>query len=134
MPSGATATSGTVTGPALSAGNIIEFAAQPGVLYTVAAVGAGNITLTTPFLSNNDNPISSSATLVTPSPASVPTNAQLSTDLGEYVNPGTAIPPPHYPFAPQTMTPLPTVLSGMFARTLQLGLAVPVVPSAIVFS
>lgn len=119
---------------ALAATNIIEFAAQPGVLYTVAAVGTGTITLTTPWTGLNDNPIASSATLITPSPAAEPTNAQLSTDAGEFVNPGTAVPPPNPPLAPQTMTPSPIFLSGMFARTLQLALAVPVVPSAIVLS
>jgi hypothetical protein len=124
----------------LSAGNQIEFAAQPGVLYTVAAVGGkmgggpGIVTLTTPYTGLNDNPIVSSATLVTPSPAAPPTNAQLASPVAEFVNPGTAVPPPNPPLAPQTMTPLPTFLSGMFARTLQLALAVPVVPSAIVVS
>jgi hypothetical protein len=121
-------------GPALAAGNTIEFAAQPGVVYTILAVGAGNITLTTPWTGLNDNPIASSAMLITPSPAAEPTNAELSTDLGEFVNPGTAVPPPSQPLAPQTMTPSPTFLSGMFGRTLQLALAVPVVPSAIVLS
>ena len=120
--------------PPLVAGNTIEFAAQPGVPYTLAAVGAGTITLATPYTGLNDNPIVSSATLVTPSPATPPTDAQLSTLTGEFVNPGTAIPPPNAPLAPQTMSPSPLFLSGMFARTLQLALAVPVVPSAIVLS
>lgn len=120
--------------PPLLATNVIEFAAQPGVLYTIAAVGAKNITLTTAWTGLNDNSILSSATLVTPSPAAEPTNTQLSTDMGEFVNPGTAVPPPRAPLAPQTMTPSPTFLSGMFGRTLQLALAVPVVPSAILLS
>jgi hypothetical protein len=122
------------TGPALATGNTIEFAAQEGVIYTVKSVGSGTITLTTPFTGLNDNPILSSATLLTPSPAAEPTNAQLSGAVGEFVNPGTAVPPPALPLAPQTMTPSPTFLSGMFARTLQLSMAVPVSLSTIVLS
>jgi len=118
----------------LSAGNVISFAAQPDEIYTIAAVGPGTITLTSVYRGLNDNPLSSSATLVTPSPASVPTAAQLNTTVGEFVNPGTAVPPPNRPLAPQTMSPSPTFLSGLFARTLQLAMAVPVVPSAIVLS
>ena len=122
------------TGPALAPTNQIEFAAQPGVLYTVAAVGAGNILLTTAYTGLNDDPILSSARLVSPTPALPPTAAQLSGAMAEFVNPGTAVPPPRQPLAPQTMSPSPVFLSGMFARTLQLALAVPVVPSAIVLS
>jgi hypothetical protein len=118
----------------LSVGNTIEFATQPGVLYVVAAVGSGTITLATPYTGLNDNPIASSATLVTPSPATPPTTAQLSGGVGEFVNPGTAVPPPNPPLAPQKMSPSPVFLSGLFARTLQLALAVPVVPSAILVS
>jgi hypothetical protein len=119
---------------ALSAGNTIEFAAQPGCLYTIEAVARGNITLATPWTGLNDNPIASGAILVTPSPAAPPTTAQLSGGVSEFVNPGTAVPPPSLPLAPQMMTPSPTFLSGMFARTLQLALAVPVVQVAIVVS
>jgi hypothetical protein len=118
----------------LVAGNMIEFAAQPGTLYTIAAVGPGNITLTTPYTGLNDNPLLSSATLISPSLVGEPSNAQLSTLTSEFVNPGTAVPPPNPPFAPQTMSPSPSFLSGLFARTLQLAVAVPVVPSAIVLS
>jgi hypothetical protein len=109
---------------AIHAGNELEFAAQPGVLYEVQAVGPGTITLTTPYEGGvNSNPVLSSAFLITPTPAQQPTNSQLSTLTGEYVNPGTA---------PVFVTP--TFLSGLFARTLQLAMAVPVVPSTIVVS
>ena len=123
---------------ALATTNFIEFAAQPGVPYKVLAVSGngsrGVITLATPWTGLNDNPILSSATLVSPSPAAEPTNAQLSGAVAEFVNPGTAVPPPNRPLAPQTMSPSPTFLSGMFGRVLQLALAVPVVPTAIVLS
>lgn len=127
----------------LAAGNTIQFAAQMDVntpfgaepmIYTVEAVSPRLVKLTTPWRGLNDNPIASSATRVTPSPAAEPTSDQLSGPVAEFVNPGTAVPPPNRPLAPQTMTPSPTFLSGMFARTLQLKLAVPVVPTAIVVS
>jgi len=117
----------------LSAGNTIQFAAQPDEVYTIDAVGKGNITLTTPYTGLNENPILSSATRVDPTQATVPVFALAST-LAEFVNPGTAVPPPNPPLAPQTMTPTPTFLSGLFARTIQLALAVPVVQSEIVVS
>jgi hypothetical protein len=120
--------------PALVAGNVVEFAAQPGVLYTLKTVGTGTVTLTTPYTGLNDNPISSSATVVSAVAGVPPSSAQLASSVAEFVNPGTAVPPPSQPLAPQTMSPAPVFLSGMFARTLQLELAVPVVPSAIVLS
>jgi hypothetical protein len=135
----------------LSPGNTIQFALQDAVdtpfgaqplIYTIATVSPKLLTLTQPWGGLNDNPVASSATLLTPSPAAPPTGAQLASPLAEFVNPGTAIPPPSPPDSPQTMSPqlsvapgpVPNFLSGYFARTLQLALAVPVVPSAITLS
>jgi hypothetical protein len=119
----------------LAANNTITFAADPNhEIYTVATVGPGYVVLTRPYRGLNDNPLSSSATLVTPSPATEPTNAQLSGAVGEFVNPGTAVPPRNPPGVAHTMSPSPTFLSGLFAKTLQLAMAVPVAPSAIVLS
>jgi len=143
-------------------GNTIQFAAYPAAntplgtepfIYTIAAVSPQQITLTEPYESEVTTkvqgvlttPVASGAWIVSPSPATPPTDTQLAGPLGEYVNPGTAIPPPNPPLPPATMTPAPTgtapppagtipILSGMFARTLQLALAVPVVESAITFA
>ena len=67
-----------------------------------------------------------------PSPAAPPTNNQLSGPLAQFVATETAGPPPNPPLDPATV-PVPTFLSGMFAQTLQMALAVPVTPDAITF-
>ena len=117
----------------LAAGYTIEFAVQPGVQYEVATVSPKLVTLTTPFSGEIDNPVVTDAMLVDPSPAAPPTNAQLAATVGEFVNPGTAVPPPNPPLDPQTMSPSPTVLSGLFAKTIQLALAVPVTQAPVAF-
>jgi hypothetical protein len=81
------------------------------------------------------------ATRVSPSAAFAPTNDHLAAVLGQFVNPGDAVPPPiPHTVDPATMQPAVTVggavpfLSGFFARTLQLALAgVPVVAQPITF-
>lgn len=137
---------------ALAAGNTIEFAAQPGVDYTVQTVSAKIVTLTAQYTgldntatrdsNSNKRPTNTTAlaqkqatgaSRITPSPAASPTNDQLAAALAEFVNPGDAIPPPSPPLPPTTMSPAPTLLSGLFTRTLSLALAVPVIPSAITF-
>jgi hypothetical protein len=150
LPAGFTLSPGSPSVPVsadltgtLSAGQGIQFTAQPTVdtpfggvpqSYIIAAISPGLLTLTSPWVGLNDNSILSSAQLVAPPLGSPPNAAQLETLVGEFVNPGTAIPPPNPPLSPQTMNPAPTFLSGLFGRTLQLALAVPVVPSAIVLS
>jgi len=128
-------------------GNTIEFAVQPGVQYTVQTVsvssnGIGLVILTEPFYDVEiNNPVTTDARVITPSPATPPTTAQLAAPLAEFVNPGNAIPPPFPPLTPATMFPsltvapgpAPNFLSGLFARTIQLALAVPVVQTAITF-
>jgi hypothetical protein len=103
------------------------------VQYEVATVSPKLVTLTTPFSGEIDNPVVTDAMLVDPSPAAPPTNAQLAATVGEFVNPGTAVPPPNPPLDPQTMSPSPTVLSGLFAKTIQLALAVPVTQAPVAF-
>ena len=126
------------------------------VFYTVAAATAspggigGLVTLTTPYTGldrtsayDSDNaPRPSNVTaeankqptgavLISPSPAAPPTNAQLAAPMAQFVNPGNAVPPPNPPLPPGAMSPSPTMLSGMFAQTIALALAVPVAPQAI---
>ena len=143
-------------GSALAAGNTLEFAAQPGVVYTIASVATsgtgGVVTLTTPYTGLNNNntgidhdvgtkgnisPVVSDkptgASRISPTPAAPPSNAQLAGVLGQFVALETAGPPPNPPLDPMTV-PVPTFLSGLFTKTLQLALAgVPVVPQPITF-
>ena len=150
-------------GPALSPGDVIQFAAQEEidtpfgaeqVTYEVLHVGPKTIILATPFTgfdflhrpvrpdegtksTRGDTVINlaTGATLVSPSPAALPSDAALKTPLAQFVNPGIAVPPPNQPLVPATMLPAPTFLSGFFTQTLQLALAgVPVVPAAITFA
>ena len=147
----------------LSATNVIQFAADEEVdtpfgaepvLYEVLHVGPKMIILKTPYggydrqhrpqrpetgtkgtIGDSVINLATGATLVSPSPAAPPTNAQLASLFAQFVNPGNAVPPPNPPLAPQTMLPVPTLLSGFFTQTLQLALAgVPVVPAAISFA
>jgi hypothetical protein len=119
--------------------NLIEFAIQPGVQYAIATVSPTIVTLATPFTGEIDNVTETDAVLVSPSPATPPSSAALAAPLGEFVNPGIAVPPPNPPLPPETMQPAVTVapgappnsLSGLYARTIQLALAVPVVQVAI---
>lgn len=143
---------------ALTPGDTIQFAAQEvrdtplgqnPVIYEVAAVTPKTVTLTAPFLglgpdnqspqdtgtkgtkSNGISNFPTAARRVSPSPATTPSNAALSTVIAQFVAPATASPPPGPPFPPATI-PTPTFLSGLFTRTLQLALAVPVVQQPIV--
>ncbi len=147
----------------LSATNVIQFAADEEVdtpfgaepvLYEVLHVGPKMIILKTPYggydrqhrpqrpetgtkgtIGDSVINLATGATLVSPSPSAPPTNAQLASLLAQFVNPGVAVPPPNAPLPPQTMLPTPTLLSGFFTQTLQLGLAgVAVVPAAITFA
>jgi hypothetical protein len=129
------------------------------VTYTVATVTAspggigGLVTLTTPYTGldrskkydSNNAPRPSNVTavaqkqptaamLITPSPAAPPAAALLAAPLAQYVNPGTAVPPPNPPLPPGAMAPAPTFLSNMFTQTLSLALAVPVAPQVIAFA
>lgn len=135
---------------ALSAGNSIEFASQPGTIYTVAAVTAKAVALTTAYSGiddsgtgqgNNANTgtrgnlgkeVISKKTGATnlSSAGAVPTNAQLCAPLAEYLQTGVAEPPPNPPLSPAFFAP-PTFLSGLYTKTIQKALAVPVTPSAI---
>ncbi len=149
----------------LSQGDVIQFAEQMTlnttfgtipVYYTVAAVTAKLVQLTTPFtgIDNNNtgtnqagvnsnagtkgnlgsklNGKATGALLVTPSAAAPPTSAELSAPLGQFVAPEVAAPPPNPPLSPSTVS-APTFLSDLFTQTLQLALAVPVVPQTITF-
>lgn len=137
---------------ALTAGDELEFAAQPRTLYTILAVTDKIITLTTPYTGIDDtgtgaNNASSNVgtkgnlgtevikkrtAAMSRVTASAPTNAQLSVLLGQFVATEVAQPPLNPPLSPATV-PVPTFLSGYFTRTLQLALAVPVIPNAIAF-
>jgi hypothetical protein len=140
---------------ALAAGNIIRFAEQLWVPYTIATVSPKIITLTEPFSGVDDNNTGtakgigntktqgdlgsklnkkwSGAFLVEPSPAAPPSDTLLSGPMAQFVALETAAPPPAPPGAPATV-PVPTFLSGLYTRTLQLALAgVPVTPQTIMF-
>lgn len=142
---------------ALAPGNIIRFAEQFHIPYTVAVVSPKYVTLVEPFsgIDNNNtgtnqigtnanagvmgnigeklNKKWSGAFLVSPSPALPPTVAQLAGPMGQFVALETAAPPLNPPLNPSTV-PVPAFLSGMFTRQLQLAIAgVPVVPQAIAF-
>jgi hypothetical protein len=145
----------------LSAGDTIQFIVQLGdatpfgfveTFYTLRAVSPRGVTLETPFTginrlnrpqlpslgSNTRGTISTellefptAAQLISPQPATPPSDDQLAGPLAQFVNPGVAIPPPGQPLPPTTMSPPPTFLSGFFTQTIQLALAVPVTQATI---
>ena len=134
---------------ALVAGNVIEFAEQPGTRYTIAQVTARIVTLTTEYTGIDTyhaglpgNPDINAGTqgnlgtavinrrtdarLVEPLPAASPTNAELAALLAEYSETGTA--------APDGSFPTPTFLSDLFTRQIRLALAgATVTPKTITF-
>ena len=138
--------------------SIVQFAAQPGVptptglvpvFYEVARVTPKLITLASAYTGMDPrdylpNPgtlgikstkvqdLPTAATLFPPT-AAPPTNAQLASLLAEFSNATTALAPPDPPSTPATI-PAPTLVSGIYARTLQLALAVPVVSQPIAFA
>lgn len=142
----------------VTTGSVLQFAAQPDVdspfgripvFYGVAKCTPKIITLASAFTGmgpNNALPnpgtkglksvavqdYPTAATLFPPT-ATTPTDAQLAAALAEYTDPTTATAPPDPPLPPATI-PAPTLLSGLYARTLQLALAVPVKSVAIAFA
>jgi hypothetical protein len=137
----------------LSPGDVIQFAEQMTLNYTVATVTPKEITLTTPFtgIDNNNTGTNQEGTnsnagtkgnlgsAINEKPsgafsvalAQPPSNAQLSAPLAQFVAPETAAPPPNPPLDPATV-PTPTFLSGLFTQTLQLALAgVPITSATI---
>ena len=125
------------------------------VFYVVEDVAPRSITLTEPYtgidenFTGNNNINSDAGTkgnigaavsekrtaafLIEPSPASEPTEDQLSQPLAQFVEPETAAPPLDPPLAPATI-PTPTFLSDLFTQTLQLALAgVSIDPQEITF-
>ncbi len=125
------------------------------VLYEVASVASRSIELTEPYtgidenFTGNNNINSNAGTkgnlgaavsekqtgafLIEPSPATPPTDDQLSQPLAQFVEPETAAPPLDPPLAPATI-PTPTFLSDLFTQTLQLALAgVSIDPQEITF-
>jgi len=138
---------------AISPTDVIRFAAQPERDYTVLTVTPSIVTLTTPYTGFDKNKIDSDndprptnhtadaqkqptgAWVIGPSPAAPPSNEALASPLSQFVNPGTAVPPPGPPLPPGAMAPALTVspgappnfLSSLFTQTLQLALAAPVV-------
>ncbi len=136
---------------------IVRFAEQPSKDYVVAAVTPKLVQLTEEYTGPDDNHVgskylgtnvdagtqgnlgtevinrASGAWLVSPSSALPPTNDQLAGPMAQFVALETAAPPLNPPLNPSTV-PMPTFLSGMFTRQLQLAIAgVPVVPQAIAF-
>jgi len=142
----------------VATGSVLQFAAQPDVdspfgripvFYEVAKCTPKILTLASAFTGmgpNNALPnpgtkglksvavqnLPTAATLFPPT-ATPPTNAQLATLLAEFTDATTATAPPNPPLPPATI-PAPTLLSGIYARTLQLALAVPVKSVAIAFA
>ena len=149
----------------LSQDDVIQFAEQmtlnspfgtTDVLYTIAAVSPGYITLTTPFtgVDNNNTGTNNAGTnsnmgtmgnlgaevqkkrsgAFFAGAAAPPSNDQLSGPLAQFVALETASPPPNPPGAPATV-PAPTFLSGLFTRTLSMGLkGIPITSATITFS
>jgi hypothetical protein len=140
----------------VSGGDLIEFADQMGTLYTVDQVTPKIIRLTTAYSGIDTN---NTGLMNTPNNNSVhtkgnlgdevinkrtgardvslsgapPTNTELAGPLAQFVALETASPPPNPPGAPATV-PVPTFLSGLFTRTLQLAMkGVPVTPATISF-
>jgi len=141
--------------------NDTPFGAAP-VFYTVASVSPKLVTLTAPYtglagpglssVGQSGQPsgtvatlgprgrsvinLATAATRVSPILASPPTNDQLAAGLGQFVNPGMAIPPPNPPLAPSVMSPAvvaapaapPNFLSDLFTQTLALALGFAAVP------
>lgn len=143
----------------LNNGDLIEFAVQPGTLYTIASITPKIIRLTTVFLGIDTNntglnntpnnntvgakgnigdelqkkPTGARSPSITVSP---PTDDQLAGPLGQFVELQVASPPanPPHTVAPGTV-PVPTFLSGYFTQTLQLALAgVPITAQPIAFA
>lgn len=142
----------------VGAGSSLQFAVQPDedtptgrivTVYTVDQCTPKLITLRTPFtglgpsnllpnggtLGLKSTEVLGLATAATlfPATAAPPTDQQLGTLLAEFVDPTVALPPPNPPLPPTTIS-APTLLSGIFARTLQLALTVPVVSNSITFA
>lgn len=138
---------------ALAAGNSIQFASQPGTLYTISQVTPKIVTLTEAYSGIDDNftgqnQVGTNAnagtkgnigTAVTkkvtgamsPVTSAPPSNTQLAGPLAQFVALETAAPPPD--LNPATV-PTPTFLSGLYTRTLQLALAgVPITSATITF-
>lgn len=130
----------------LASGNKIVFASQPDTVYTIDKVSPKIVLLTSEYTGLERRPYiqlerrieggpvinqATGAYLFTHSDALPPTANQLKSPLAQFVQTDTAMPPPNLPLDPATATP-PTFLSGLFTQTLQLALAVPVVPKAIV--
>lgn len=134
---------------ALASGNTIEFVVQIGTIYTIDQVTDRIVRLVEEFsglgpLSQTLMPdgtkdwrsvaaqkFPTGARLIAPSPAAPPIAAELSAPLAQFVALETAAPPPNPPGAPATV-PVPTFLSGLFTRTLQLAMkGVPVTPATI---
>jgi hypothetical protein len=102
----------TVTSEVSTSGSVIEFAAQPGVQYTVAAVNANGVVLTTAYtglsaaeiapaaeaphparsVSDVANRVVTAAVLVAPSQAAPPDAAHLLTPLAEFTLPQSTAP------------------------------------------
>lgn len=143
---------------ALAATNKIEFASQPGVLYEVGSVSAKIVRLTTVYTgidtnytgANNVGTNSNAGTkgnigdavqrfptgarLIDPSPATPPTNTELSGPLAQFVAPTVAQPPLNPPLQPGTI-PTPSFLSNLFTRTIVLALrGARIEPQAITFA
>ena len=141
---------------ALAPGDTIRFASQFALntmfvtqdsLYVIETVASNAIVLTTAYTGFDYNGLSpdqgqkpdgatvtdqrTAAFAVTPSPATDPTDNQLAGPLAQFIAPATASPPPV--LNPATI-PVPTFLSDLFTRTLQLALkGTPVVPQPITF-
>jgi len=112
---------------ALAEGDFIEFAAQMGTFYEIAAVAPKIITLVKPIASPTEllEKVTGAYKLGYALP---PTRSQLAAVLGQFVNPGDAAPCPVPPLAPETMTPSPCILSDIFTQTIALALGVAAVP------
>lgn len=99
-------------GGVVADGNTIEFAAQPGVQYTIESVSAAFVTLTTPYtglsaaeiapaaeaphparsVTERADGVVSAAKLISPSLATPPDGAQLTTLLAEFTLPQSTVP------------------------------------------
>ena len=141
----------------ITAGDFIEFVAQPGTIYTILQVTPKIVTLASVYtgIDTTHTPVENAGTNTnagtkgnlgdkvikmptgaksTSVAASAPSSDLLSAPLGQFMETQVAAPPLNPPLIPSTV-PVPTFLSGLYTRTLSLALAgIPITSATITFA